>query len=71
MYFMDIIFICHVTIYLARNFRPIFHIYSFSVSDCCITSDRIIHCVVMLSVSFSCSIPIYHSSMRYSSDTDE
>ena len=32
-HFMDIIYIDHITSYLAHNVRPIFHIYSFSESD--------------------------------------
>ena len=36
--FVDIIFIGHVMRYLSRNVRPIFRIYSSSVSDWCITS---------------------------------
>ena len=32
-YFVDIICIDHIMSYLARNVRPIFHIYSFSESD--------------------------------------
>ena len=37
-HFLDIIYIDHITSYLARNVRPIFHICSFSESDWCITS---------------------------------
>ena len=33
--FVDIIYIDHITSYLARNVRPIFHIYPFSESDWC------------------------------------
>ena len=34
-HFVDIIYIDHITSYLARNVRPIFHIYSFSESEWC------------------------------------
>ena len=34
-HFVDIIYIDHITSYLARNVRPIFHIYLFSESDWC------------------------------------
>ena len=34
--FVDIICIGHITIYLARSIRPIFNIYSYSVSGWCI-----------------------------------
>ena len=34
-HFVDMIYIHHITSYLARNVRPIFHIYSFSDSDWC------------------------------------
>ena len=37
-HFVDIICIDHITSYLAHNIRPIFHIYSSSVSDWCIPS---------------------------------
>ena len=35
---VNIIYIDHITSYLACYFRPIFHIYSFSESEWCITS---------------------------------
>ena len=38
-HFVDIIYIDHITSYLARNVCPIFHIYSFSESDCCRTTE--------------------------------
>ena len=34
-HFLDIIYIDNITKYLARNVRPIFHIYSFSESEWC------------------------------------
>ena len=34
-HFVDMIYIDLITSYLARNVRPIFHIYSFSESDLC------------------------------------
>ena len=35
-HFVDIIYTDQITIYLAHNVRPIFHIYSFSESDGCV-----------------------------------
>ena len=37
-HFVHIKYIYHITSYLSRNIHPIFHIYSFSESDWCITS---------------------------------
>ena len=38
--FVDIFFIGHITNYLARNVRPIFHIYSSILSDWCIVAQK-------------------------------
>ena len=37
---VDIIFIGHITRYFARNVCPIFHIYSYSVSDRCSNREK-------------------------------
>ena len=37
-HFLDIIYIDHIMSYLSHNVCPIFHIYSFSESDWCISS---------------------------------
>ena len=44
-HFVDIIYIGHITSYLALNVRPIFHIYSFSESDRCILEYIIVDIV--------------------------
>ena len=36
LHFVDMIYIDHITSYLARNIRPLSYIYSFSESDWCI-----------------------------------
>ena len=41
-HFVDIIYIYHITSYLARNAPPIFHIYSFSESDWCTLVSTVI-----------------------------
>ena len=46
LHFFDIIYIYHITIYLACNWCPIFHIYSFSESDWCITSFTVCNLIV-------------------------
>ena len=47
-HFMDIIYIDHITSYLARNIRTIFHIYSSSESDWCINSFSVFNLIVIL-----------------------
>ena len=37
---MDILCVGHIMSYLTHNVRPIFHIYSLSVSDWCSTSKK-------------------------------
>ena len=55
-YYVDMIYIDHITIYLARNVRPIFHIYSFSESDWCITYFPVCNLIVFFCSSSSCLV---------------
>ena len=49
-HFVDIVYICHIMSYLARNVCPIFYIYPFSESDWCITSFPICNLIIFFSV---------------------
>ena len=55
-HFVDIIYIDHITSYLARNVCPIFHIYSFSESDWCITYFPVCNLIVLFYSSSSCLV---------------
>ena len=54
---MDIICIGHITSYLARNVCPIFHIYSSSVSDRCITFPAFCNLIFISIPSSFCLVP--------------
>ena len=51
-HFVDIICIGHIMSYVACNLRPIFHIYSSSVSDWCITYFPVFN-LICFSVTYS------------------
>ena len=56
LHFVYIIYIDHIIIYLARNVRPISHIYSFSESDWCITSFTVFNLTVFICSSSFCLV---------------
>ena len=61
--FVDIICIGHITSYLARNVGTIFHVYSFCVSDWCITSFTVFNSI-FCSVHYSCCLVNFMSDYK-------
>ena len=61
-HFVDIIYIDHITTYLARNVCLIFHIYSFCESDWCVTHFPVCNLIVFFcssSFSLACFVSEY------------
>ena len=56
LHFADITCISHFTTYLPRNASPICNIYSYSVSDWCITSFPVCNLIYFSSLSYFCIV---------------